>query len=128
MITLDTNVLVRILIDDQDVTQISKARKLVKKAKQVFIPQIVQVELIWVLVRAYKLEKTQVISVLNELYNNAAYVLQHEEGFAQAVQLFADNVIDFSDCLIYIMSHAEESLPVYTFDKRFLKLKNTQSP
>jgi predicted nucleic-acid-binding protein len=128
MITLDTNVLVRLLIDDQDVAQIRAARKLAQKAKQVFIPQIVQVELIWVLVRAYGFEKPQVIFILNELCKNAAYVLQHEEAFSEAVQLFTDNTIDFSDCLIYVMSHEEKSLPLYTFDKKFLKLKNTKSP
>ncbi len=72
MITLDTNVLVRILIDDQEVMQMRAARKLAQKVKQVYIPQIVQVELTWVLVRAYGLKKPQVIFILNELYGNAS--------------------------------------------------------
>lgn len=128
MITLDTNVLVRILIDDQDVTQMRAARKLAQKAKQVFIPQIVQVELIWVLVRAYDLKKPQIIFILNELYNNAAYILQHEDTFAKALQLFQENTMDFSDCLIYATSDEEQALPLYTFDKRFLTLEKTLCP
>lgn len=128
MITLDTNVLVRILIDDQEATQMRAARKLAQKAKQVYIPQIVQVELIWVLVRAYGLKKPQVIFILNELYHNAAYILQHEEVFAKALHIFEKHTMDFSDCLIYAVSEEEQTLPLYTFDKKFLVLKNTQSP
>ena len=88
MISIDTNVLVRILIEDQNMTQVKKARNLAEKAKQVFIPQIVQVELIWVLARAYQLEKPQVMLILNELHHNAAFVLQDEAAFAAAIALF----------------------------------------
>jgi predicted nucleic-acid-binding protein len=128
MITLDTNVLVRVLIDDQEATQMRAARKLVQKAKQVFIPQIVQVELVWVLARAYDLKESQIMMILNELYHNAAYNLEHEDTFAKALQLFENNAMDFSDCLIYTISEEEKAFPLYTFDKKLLTLENTHSP
>ena len=42
MITIDTNVLVRVMVDDpQETAQISAARKYIAQAGKVFIPQIV---------------------------------------------------------------------------------------
>ena len=50
MIAVDTNVLVRILIDDpEEIEQTQAARKLARAAGTVFVPQIVQVECVWVL-------------------------------------------------------------------------------
>lgn len=54
MITVDTNVMVGILIDDGSNEQIRLARDLVAAAEQVFIPKLVQIELIWVLARSYQ--------------------------------------------------------------------------
>lgn len=64
MEAVDTNVLVRILIEDeQQKEQVKKARRFAKKAANLFIPQIVQVELVWVLDAAYDLEKEAIIEI-----------------------------------------------------------------
>jgi len=58
MDAIDTNILVRILINDsQEATQTKLARQYLKRVKQVYVPQIVQVECVWVLQRAYKVPK-----------------------------------------------------------------------
>lgn len=47
MIAVDTNILVRILIDDPSAfKQMDLAKALLKKARQAFVPQIVQIELV----------------------------------------------------------------------------------
>ena len=47
MIAIDTNVLVRIVVQDSDQqAQAQQAQALIKKAGSAFIPQIVQVELV----------------------------------------------------------------------------------
>ena len=54
MIAVDTNVLVRLLINDPNSqTQVSLAKALLKRAGQVYVPQIVQIEMVWVLETAY---------------------------------------------------------------------------
>lgn len=68
MIAVDTNVLVRLLINDPDSrTQVSLAKALLKRAKQVYVSQIVQIEMVWVLETAYDFDKAAVISVLKHL-------------------------------------------------------------
>jgi len=122
MQAVDTNVLVRILVtDDKQMEQVKLARQFAKKAKQLFIPQIVQVELVWVLDVAYALDKSDIIPILQHLLANEAFQLQNESEFSQALQLFQSSNVDFSDCLILIESK-NQSCDVVTFDKKFSRL------
>lgn len=123
MQAVDTNVLVRILVtDDQEIEQVKLARQFAKKAKNLFVSQIVQVELVWVLEVAYKLDKPDIVRILTHLHENEAFHLQHEDAFSDALQLFQANNVDFSDCLILVESKKEDHV-VVTFDKKFSRLQ-----
>ncbi len=122
MQTVDTNVLVRILVtDDKQAGQVKLARQFAKKAKILFIPQIVQAELVWVLDSAYQLNKADIIQVLQHLQTNEAFQLQNEAEFSHALQLYQSNNVDFSDCLIWVESKKENCV-ITTFDKKFSRL------
>ena len=55
MIAIDTNVLVRVIVEDTGQSeQTNIARELVKIAQKGYITQIVQVECSWVLAKVYK--------------------------------------------------------------------------
>ncbi len=126
MQAVDTNVLVRILItDDKQKEQVALARKFASKAKFLFVPQIVQVELVWVLNAAYKLDKTEIIKVLQHLQTNEAFQLQNEIEFSAALHLYQLNTVDFSDCLILVESKKENCV-VTTFDKKFSRLADVK--
>ena len=76
MIAVDTNVLVRLLINDPgSQNQVSLAKALLKRAKQVYVPQIVQIEIVWVLETAYGFDKSAVITVLKHLQQTLVFVL-----------------------------------------------------
>jgi predicted nucleic-acid-binding protein len=118
MIAVDTNVLVRVLVDDPgERRQVRAARRRVRAASRVFIPQVVQAETVWVLQSAYRLDKETIISVLDRLANNRAYILQNDASFRAALAGFRDGSADFSDYLIRAESEAAGYLLV-TFDKR----------
>lgn len=121
MIAIDTNVLVRVLTDDEESPeQTQLARALVKATKQVFITQIVQVEFVWVLEQAYELEKSQIIEALEILLHDSTYELQHTELFTQALERFKHGNAGFADSLIAVESqHAH--LTLWTFDRKLSK-------
>lgn len=126
MQAVDTNVLIRILVtDDKQAEQIRLARQFAKKAKMLFIPQIVQVELVWVLDVAYKLDKSEIVRILQHLQSNEAFHLQNESAFSEALQLFQANNVDFSDSLILTESKKVNG-DVITFDKKFSRLPNVK--
>lgn len=122
MLAVDTNVLIRILISDNEQReQIELARKFAKKAKLLFVSQVVQVELVWVLEVAYKLNKADIVRILQHLQANEAFQLQHDAEFSEALQLFQANNVDFSDCII-LMESKKINSAVITFDKKFSRL------
>lgn len=122
MQAVDTNGLVRILItDDKQKEQVKLARQFAKKAQRLFVPQIVQVELVWVLDAAYGLNKSDIVRILQHLQANEAFHLQHASEFSEALQLYQLNNVDFSDTLIFIEGK-KENCDVVTFDKKFSRL------
>ena len=121
MIAVDTNILVRLLVNDPgQPEQVETARQKVKKEGAVFIPQVVQVETVWVLESAYKLARRQISPVLEHLGSNAAYTLQNSSSFQRAMKLYMKGNADFSDYLILAESQREK-LKLLTFDKKLGK-------
>lgn len=128
MISVDTNVLVRALIDDPgEPRQSAAARTSLKKAGEVYVTQIVQVELVWVLESAHALRREEVLTVLEHLRSNAAFHLQHRGHFDSAVTDYRRAGADFADYLILAESKTQGA-ELLTFDKRLLKSTGTKAP
>lgn len=122
MIAIDTNILVRILIDDESQPkQVKTARQFARKHPLLFISATVQVELIWVLEYCYKMSKPELIYALKHLNENETFILQNKSQFSTAVSLYESHAVDFSDCMIYAQA-SEEGIELTTFDKKFAKL------
>ena len=123
MIAVDTNLLVRILVDDPgQAAQVKAARALASQAKQVFIPLVVQVETVWVLESGYKLSKKAIVQVLEHLEINQAFVQEDEDLCHRVLDLFRSSNVDYSDCVILSTCQSSKH-ELYTFNKRLAKLK-----
>lgn len=128
MIAVDTNVLIRILVDDPGAeVQMKSARDLLAKSAVMYVPQIVQVETVWVLESAYSFDKPAICKVLDHLQQHPQFQLQAAESFESAVTLFRQHSADFSDCLILTES-TKQQLKLFTFDKKLTRLKGASSP
>lgn len=124
MIAIDTNILVRVFIDDLDIAQVNKARDLVRKAKNIYLTQIVLVEMVWVFTRAYQLTKQQIVNILQEIYENSAFVVEQEQLLFEALAIYKDHNTDFSDCMILASAKSVNVKQIYTFDAKFSRLKD----
>lgn len=121
MLAVDTNVLVRILIDDANTpSQCAAARKLALEAGTIYISQVVQIETVWVLERSYGLSKSTLIDALVTLAQNAAFVLQREEVFRAALDEYRDGQADFSDFVVLAESQMVGA-DLATFDRKLGK-------
>jgi predicted nucleic-acid-binding protein len=122
LIAVDTNVLVRILADDPGQPgQVSAARELAAQAGQLFVPTVVQVETVGVLESGYAVPKVELVSVLEHLEANEAFVQEEAERCQRALALFRGTGADYADCLILVGCRARR-LPLHTFDKRLGRL------
>ena len=89
MLGIDTNVLVRFLVRD-DESQFEKARKLIKRevaaGRRVFVSQLVLLETEWVLRSRYGLSKIEIIAAISGLLD--AVDVRFEDEPAIEVALF----------------------------------------
>jgi predicted nucleic-acid-binding protein len=125
MISVDTNVLVRIFVDDDsDREQVEQARRKVRTQRAIHAGRIVLVETVWVLKSLFGFPKEQILEVLEHVLNNQAFVLDDPDAFEQALNLYRDTAVEFSDAMILIDSRRRGG-PLLTFDRKLLKLEDT---
>ena len=115
MASVDTNVLVRLLIED-DEDQARQAAAFLRTSGRVFISQIVLVEATWVLASVYGLTREQIGHTLELLLAAEPFNVERPELAAEALRLYRESSADFSDCLILASARASNELPLATFD------------
>ncbi len=121
MIGLDTNILVRYLVQDH-LEQARLAGQLIESGDTFFINQIVLCELVWVLVSCYDLDKQQIIAVLEKILVIHQFKIENSDLARKALEDFKDSKSDFSDCLIGRANQAYGCKMTASFDKNLKKL------
>ena len=119
MIALDTNVLVRFLVRD-DEAQASAANKLLTSLTAEapgFVCREVVVELVWVLERAYGFPRDQIADVLEDLVSTEVLVIEAAGDVAHAAFRYRAATAGFSDLMIRAAAERSQALPLYTFDR-----------
>lgn len=130
MIGLDTNVLVRYIIQD-DTKQAAKATALVEgltSEEPGFISCIVLCELNWVLKSAYQVEKAQSISVIKKILSAAVFEIENLDCCMKALRAYEAGRADFSDYIIRELAIKAGCSAVVTFDNVALVSEGFESP
>ena len=141
MISLDTNVLVRFLLDEADapggvdadyLKQRKAARRVVHDAltagTSVYLCDVVLCELVWVLRGAYKVRRVEIVVKLEQLAAAAEVVLQNRAAVTRAIEQYKKGRADFADYLIAETSTDAGASPVYTFDDKALRTAAFRRP
>ncbi|WP_085315001.1 PIN domain-containing protein [Derxia lacustris] len=126
MPALDTNVLVRFLVQD-DAAQLAAAQRLINRCVQadepLFVPVTVTLELEWVLRSNFKRPKVGVLSVLSDLLSTRELTFESEGAIEVALRSYADGTADFSDCVHTALAIQAGYAPLWTFDKAAAKVE-----
>ena len=125
MLGIDTNVLVRFLVRD-DETQFEKARKLIKRevaaGRRVFVNQLVLMETEWVLRSRYVVPKNQIIEAISGLLDATDVQFEDEPSIEEALFMWKDATADFADCLIGTKNRRMGCKATVSFDVKASKL------
>jgi predicted nucleic-acid-binding protein len=125
MVGLDTNVLVRFLVGD-DEEQFQRAEKLIRKSANagdpVYISLLVLLETEWVLRSRYKLNKAEILGTFSELLSSMDLSFEDEPSIEEALFLWKDSPAQFADCLIGARHRALGCAATATFDSDAAKL------
>ena len=120
MPALDTNVLVRYLVRD-DEQQLASAGKLIRDAlragETLYVPITVMLELEWVLRSSFGFDKGLVTTTLSSLLASAELSFESESAAEIALALYRKHTADFADCVHIALAHAAGESPLWTFDR-----------
>lgn len=120
MAALDTNILVRFLVED-DAAQLVAAKRLIRKCvregETLYVPVTVALELEWVLRSSFGFGKPAVVAVLSQLLSATELAFESEGALELALVLYGQGSADYSDCLHVALANAAGEKPLWTFDK-----------
>ena len=120
MIGIDTNVLLRLLLDD-DPSQVRRARHEASSAEAagqpLFVNDVVLAETVWTLGSRYDATKRELIETLRSLHDNARLAFENRSVLSDAVAGFESSGADFADCLIVAKNAAAGCKHTATFDR-----------
>jgi predicted nucleic-acid-binding protein len=123
VIGLDTNVLVRYLMQD-DARQAAQATKLLESLTPEapgFVPIVTVVEFVWVLSSCFDLQRSEVVQALDSLLRTKELVVERVEVVWKALRHFRHGSADFADSLIARSAAAAGCERTVTFDRAAAK-------
>ena len=121
MIGLDTNVLVRYIVQDDPeqarlATQALEAQCTSKSPGLINV--IVLCKLIWVLARGYGYDRQLVGLVIRRILSSPELLVEEDEAVWQALKVYEQGTADFSDYLLGLLNHRAGASPTLTFDRK----------
>jgi predicted nucleic-acid-binding protein len=123
---IDTNILVRYLVrDDDKQAKIASAciRKIIASGEACFVNVIVLCELVWVLESAYGFRRREIAEVLEKILMTKQFEIESKEIVRLAVSDYRDGQADFADYIIGRTNHLRGCDVTFTFD-RSLKIQS----
>jgi predicted nucleic-acid-binding protein len=125
MIGIDTNVLVRLLVRDND-AQVRTAERFIATHCSArdpgFVSRVVIAEVAWVLEDSYDYDRTQVAVAVRGLLNVSELELDASDDVHAALRDFESSSADFTDCLLARTNLSAGCEHTATFDRRAAKL------
>ncbi len=120
MIGLDTNVLLRYLVED-DPDQTPWAVRLLEERctedQPGFINHVVLCELVWVLESSYRFPRRVVADTLDRLLRVPELRVEHIDGAWMALDAYLTTRADFADAMIGWLNRSHGCIGTATFDR-----------
>ena len=123
MIALDTNALIRVLVeDDQD--QAKSVQMLIRfaeqKSIQILILSEVLIETVWVLESVYHSSRDEISEFLDTIIHTPTFTFSEYEAIRKAVHHYRKEG-DFADLVIVNQAIEKQAKKLFSFDKKLQK-------
>ena len=126
MIGLDTNVLIRYLVQD-DPIQSPKATRLIERelseGNPGFITAVTMTEVAWVLDRVYSLPARELATRIERILQADVFVVAHEQQVFGAMVALSEGAGDFADALVGLLGERAGCAITMTFDRKAARLR-----
>jgi predicted nucleic-acid-binding protein len=128
MIALDTNVLVRFLVQDDPAQGATARRVIASLAANVpgFIGREVMVELVWVLERAYGFARAEVAAAIGGLLAALEIEVEAADDVGAALFRYRDEGFGFADLMIAAAARRAGASKLVTFDRKAARIEGVE--
>ncbi len=120
MVFLDTNIVMRYLLDDH-IELSAKARQIIDSSTQLFICDGVCAEIVYVLSKTYLVEHEVIKQTILEFLEKENIFVTKKEVVKKSLAFFASENLDYMDCFLCAFNHVE-GVKIETFDNKLKKL------
>lgn len=124
MIALDTNAIVRVLIEDDEI-QAKKVQTVIKNAelngRRILILTEVLIETVWVIESVYHCSRKEISLLIENLLTTPTFYLPDSTVIRKAIKMFK-NSGDFADLLIVGQAQHYQAKKLFSFDKKLQNL------
>lgn len=131
MIGLDTNILVRYLVQD-DPIQSPKATEIIERRltedSPGFVSIVAMVETVWVLERAYGLANREIAAAVERMLQTEVLVVENEQEVFTAMVALKQGRGSFADGLIAELGTRAGCVRTLTFDQKAVRLRGFALP
>jgi len=123
MIGLDTNMVVRLIVED-DLVQSERAAKFIESnctsESPGFINRVTLCETVWVLRSGYGFDRGKIAAAIKRI--TETFVVEDREHVRHALDRFERASIDFADALVAEINRAHGCRATATFDRKAARL------
>ena len=121
MIGLDTNVLLRVLADEDD-PQADRGRELLARLEQTgevaLVNHVVLCEFAWVIQRSRRFSRAELADLIATIVTTRLLRVAEPDAVEEALALYRATGLDFADALIGVTNRRAGCATTYTFDRR----------
>lgn len=115
---IDANIILRYLLNDvEDLSE--KAEEIIEN-NDVFVPNEVIAEVVYVLEKVYKVERIEIDNYLTEFFEKQNISVLDKKVLFAALKLFSSKKLDFVDTILYAYAKVKD-YEIFTFDKKLKK-------
>lgn len=121
MIVLDTSALIRFFTRD-DEAKAKKVKDLLESDQELLLIDAVLLELVFTLIKFYKLPKVQLLEIIKYLMSRSN--IKADIHLRKAAKIYEDNNMSITDCLV--VAHGEGN-KIASFDEKLAKMVGVKS-
>ncbi|MBE6082480.1 MAG: type II toxin-antitoxin system VapC family toxin [Tissierellaceae bacterium] len=115
----DANIVLRYLLNDTE--ELAKKATEILENNEVYIPNEIIAEIVYVLEKVYKVKNDEISNTLKNLFQYGNLKVIDLDVVEEALDIYGKKKFDFVDTLLYAY-YKIKGYEIYTFDKKLNKL------
>ncbi|KYO66123.1 PIN domain-containing protein [Thermovenabulum gondwanense] len=116
---VDANIILRYLLED--IPELAEKAAEILENNEIFIPNEVFAEVVYVLEKVYKINRKEIKNILCEFLSYKQIEVIDKELLMEAFKIYYEVKIDFIDAILYSYKKCK-NYNVLTFDRKLMKI------